>query len=406
MRIAFYAPLKAPDDPVPSGDRTMARSLRVALGRAGWEVELACRLRTFDGSGDRLRQRRIALLSRRAANLLVRRYRKRPASARPQAWFTYHVYYKAPDWLGPRVCRALGIPYVIAEASHSPRRLTGPWARGARAAAGAIGRARLIVGLNSNDAPCVLPLLHGPARWLPMPPFLTLKTREREALPEALRQRLAGEGPPEGAVLLTVAMMRQGDKLASYRLLAEALGTIRDVPWRLWVAGDGPARAQVHAAFAGLASRVTWLGVQPQDVPGALPHNVPGALPHDVPGVQPHDVLGALYRSADLYVWPAVNEAYGMTFLEAEAAGLPVVAGRSGGVADVVADGRSGILVPAGDARAFAQAVRSLIDDPERRRHLGAEAARTVRAHHDIRSAAATLGCALERLVPRQGPRP
>ena len=33
-------------------------------------------------------------------------------------WFTYHCYYRKPDWLGPIVTRALGIPYVIAEASH------------------------------------------------------------------------------------------------------------------------------------------------------------------------------------------------------------------------------------------------------------------------------------------------
>ncbi len=37
-------------------------------------------------------------------------------------WFTYHCYYRKPDWLGPAVTKALGLPYVIAEASHAPRR--------------------------------------------------------------------------------------------------------------------------------------------------------------------------------------------------------------------------------------------------------------------------------------------
>ena len=46
-----------------------------------------------------------------------------------------------------------------------------------------------------------------------------------------------------------------------------------------------------------------------------------------------------MYAAADLYVWPAVREAYGIALLEAQAAGLPVVAGREGGVAEVVADG-------------------------------------------------------------------
>ena len=40
----------------------------------------------------------------------------RPPSG-PAAWFTYHLYYKAPDWLGPDIARALAIPYLVAEAS-------------------------------------------------------------------------------------------------------------------------------------------------------------------------------------------------------------------------------------------------------------------------------------------------
>ena len=64
----------------------------------------------------------------------------------------------------------------------------------------------------------------------------------------------------------------------------------------------------------------------------------------------------------DLYLWPAINEAYGMAFLEAQAAGLPVVAGRTGGVPAVVADGVTGLLTPIGDAAAFAGAVARLLD--------------------------------------------
>ena len=83
-----------------------------------------------------------------------------------------------------------------------------------------------------------------------------------------------------------------------------------------------------------------------------------------------HDALPGLYAAADAYLWPAVNEAYGMAFLEAQAAGLPVVAGRSGGVPDVI--GETGILTPAGDRAAFAEAVAGLLDDETRRRDLGA----------------------------------
>ena len=85
--------------------------------------------------------------------------------------------------------------------------------------------------------------------------------------------------------------------------------------------------------------------------------------------------LPALYAGADLYLWPAINEAYGMAFLEAQAAGLPVVAGRTGGVPAVVADGVTGLLTPIGDAAAFAAAVARLLDGPAERARLAAAAA-------------------------------
>ena len=51
--IAFYAPMKPPDDPVPSGDRTMARALLAALEGAGLgDMQPVSRLRSRDGEGD------------------------------------------------------------------------------------------------------------------------------------------------------------------------------------------------------------------------------------------------------------------------------------------------------------------------------------------------------------------
>ena len=58
MRVAFYAPMKPPDHPVPSGDRRMAALLMQALSLAGHEVELSSRLRSRDGAGDPARQAR------------------------------------------------------------------------------------------------------------------------------------------------------------------------------------------------------------------------------------------------------------------------------------------------------------------------------------------------------------
>src|SRR5262245_36343861 len=137
MRIAFYAPLKPPDHPVPSGDRRMAQLLFEALRLAGHEPFLVSRLRSYDGSGDTVRQARLARLARRVAERRLREWRKSPRFA-PDLWFSYHIYHKAPDWLGPTVADELAIPYVAAEASVAPKQKTGSWALGYRAAERAI----------------------------------------------------------------------------------------------------------------------------------------------------------------------------------------------------------------------------------------------------------------------------
>ena len=380
MRIAFYAPMKAPGHPLPSGDRRMARLLVAALREAGHGVEQACALCSFDATGDAARQRRLGEVGRRAAVALSRRYLGRPVVDRPDLWFTYHVYHKAPDWLGPTVSRTLGIPYLVAEASHAPKQKLGPWATGYEAAAEAIAAADLVFGLSSADAECVLPLLADPGRLVPIKPFIDTS---RYAAAAASRQRCrqilnrAHGLDPEVPVLLSVAMMREGDKLASFRLLGHALSRLQSRPWRLLAVGDGPARTEVEAALEPLQPRVVWLGELDD-----------GDLP-------------AIYAGSDLYVWPAIGEAYGMAFLEAQAAGLPVVGGRTGGVPDVVADGETGRLVPVGDDEAFAAAVAQLLDDAEGRRAMGMRAGERMRRDHDLSVAARALGKALAGLATR-----
>ena len=170
-------------------------------------------------------------------------------------------------------------------------------------------------------------------------------------------------------------MMRTRDKLDSYRVLAEALGRLKDRPWRALLVGDGPARGEVEAMMAPLRRSACAL-----PAPCRTP-NCPRPMP-----------------SADLYLWPAINEAYGMAFLEAQAAGLPVVAGRTGGVPAVVADGVTGVLTPIGDAAAFAAATARLLDDPKERVRLGKAARARVNARHDERAAAHALAAALRTL--------
>ena len=141
MGVAFYAPMKSPRHDTPSGDRRMAQLLMQALTLAGHAVELASEFRSYDGQGDPARQERLRDQGSQTAEALLAAFAGRPAGDRPTAWFTYHLYHKAPDWLGPAVSRALEIPYVIAEASYAPKRAGGPWSLGHGAAATAIAAA-------------------------------------------------------------------------------------------------------------------------------------------------------------------------------------------------------------------------------------------------------------------------
>jgi glycosyltransferase involved in cell wall biosynthesis len=99
-----------------------------------------------------------------------------------------------------------------------------------------------------------------------------------------------------------------------------------------------------------------------------------------------------------------VNEAYGMTLLEAQATGLPVVAGDFGGVSAIVAHESTGLLASPGDAAAFAKAMAALMRDPARREAMRAAALRKVAAEHDLPIAAAILDRTLKAAVTGSTP--
>lgn len=360
--IAFYAPLKSPRDPAPSGDRTMARLFMKALERAGYTPEIASELRTFNKQGVGDRQEAVRLASLSEAERLIEAFDARPAASRPAAWFTYHLYYKAPDWIGPRVATALRIPYVVAEASRASKRGAGPWALGHAGTEAALARADAVLAVTALDRVALERNRPARQRIVDLRPFIDLDEWPTQARKSA--------GPT--ANLLTVAMMRAGDKLASYRLLAEALARLDTQAWRLDVVGDGEARAEVATLFAPFGDRVRLHG-----------------------RVNERTQLSRLYAAADLFVWPAVNEAYGMALLEAQAHGCPVVAGAYGGVPSVVEEGRTGLLTVPGDVASFAGAVSDLIADRTRRHALGERAREFVQSERSLSQAAVRLRAVL-----------
>jgi glycosyltransferase involved in cell wall biosynthesis len=89
------------------------------------------------------------------------------------------------------------------------------------------------------------------------------------------------------------------------------------------------------------------------------------------PGVVAHEELPALFRRARLVVVPSFTEAAGMVPVEAMACGTPVVASRVGGLADTIADGENGWLVPPGDVDALAAVLDRLLSHPVELERVG-----------------------------------
>ncbi len=372
VKIAFYAPLKPPTSPVPSGDRKIARGLMKALAGAGHEVFLASSFRSFDKTGNPERQARIMHIGEKLGQRLLKRFHGAKSTGRPDLWFTYHLYHKAPDWIGPVISSGLGIPYVVAEASYAPKQANGPWAGGHEAVGKILKNTDLAIALNRSDIAGITPCLGVDSRIEYLAPFLDASFWRRAIHNKTLMKSLGIDaGIP---LLLSVAMMREGDKSASYELLAQALIKISNKKWHLLVAGDGAAKRHVQKAFAPLAGRVSWLGK-------CGPER-----------------LAELYSAADFFVWPAIGEAFGMAFLEAQAAGLPVIGARYGGVADIVDDGATGLLAKYNDVDDFARAICILLDNPARTKNMGLAAAAMVLAKHDLSGAAKRLGEMLEGL--------
>ncbi|MGO8566352.1 glycosyltransferase family 4 protein [Rhizobium ruizarguesonis] len=349
MRVAFYAPMKSPNHPVPSGDRLMARLLIRALELGGHHVDVVSEFRTHASTPE------AAAALEPATRAELERLRLTWKSApRPELWFCYHPYYKSPDPFGPAISAEFAIPYVTAEASYAAKRDRTGWAASQKRVGEAIMQAALNISFTERDQ-AGLAAAFPQARLAGLKPFIDTALFERVS------------PAPDPRRLMTVAMMRAGDKMDSYVMLAKALRLIEDRPWTLAVIGDGPMRQEVQGLFAGLAGRIEWLGERN--------------------AVEIAELLG----HGGIYVWPGCGEAYGLAYLEAQAAGLPVVAQETAGVPAVVEAGVTGLLTPDGDVAAYAKAIAGMLDDRQRRDAVGRAARRFVLGQRSLVMAAQLL---------------
>jgi glycosyltransferase involved in cell wall biosynthesis len=342
----------------------MARLLCDALRLAGHAVTVLSTFRSFMAVPDAARA---ADLDDDAAHEVARLTDAwRDPAGRPDAVLAYHLHYKAPDLVGLPLARRFALPYLTAEASHARKRDDGPWRARQALVAEAVRAAAVNLCFTANDR-AGLSGIAAPESLVDLPPFI-----------DAGRFRPGPQGRPKGQALITVAMMRPGDKTASYRLLADALSRLTSPDWHLTIVGDGPARAEIGGLFAAFPdSRVRFAG----------------AL--DGPAIAGH------LRAADVLVWPGFNEAFGLCYLEAQACGLPAVAITGEGTPSVIRHGETGWLTPP-DAGAFAAAIDHLLGDEAMRATMGTAAARFVHGERGLPPAAARLDAALRTALHRQ----
>ncbi len=159
---------------------------------------------------------------------------------------------------------------------------------------------------------------------------------------------------PTASPVLVSAGRLERDK--GFDLALRAMGRVRNThpDARLLLAGDGGERERLEelARDLDLGDRVRFLG------------RIPRA-----------DVMRRL-EAATAVIVPSRKEAFGLTALEASAAGRPVVATRVGGLPEVVTDGETGILVEPDDPDSLAAGVTRLLENPETARRMGGAARR------------------------------
>jgi phosphatidylinositol alpha-1,6-mannosyltransferase len=219
----------------------------------------------------------------------------------------------------------------------------------------------------------VVPLGADPAFFRP-----GLDTRE-------VRERY---GLDDGRWLLSVARLTRHKGIDTALQALARLGP-RHPDLRYAVVGDGEAREALEdeARGLGVAGQVRFL----TDVPD-----------RDLP---------ALYNCAEIYLGVSRLmeqrvEGFGISLAEASACGIPVIAGRSGGIPAAVRDGETGLLVDAEGVDAVAEAIGRLLDDAGLRARLGAAGRRAVESHYnwdrvttDLRRIGHELGAAAGQVV-------
>ena len=241
--------------------------------------------------------------------------------------------------------KRIGARTLLAWMSRSASRMPGgPWQRVGRL--GGYYSLRFFRGCdllvaNTQDIRDYI-LLHG---WAPERVLHIANFAAADTLPALPRAACA---TPEGVPLL-LSMGRLHEE-KGHDVTLRALTQLPEA--HLWLAGSGPAEAalKAQAQSLGVAGRVRFLGWR--------------------------EDAGALYRAADLVVFPSREEPLGNVVIQAWVYGVPIISSRAIGPAHLIRDGEDGVLVPVADSDALAAGIRRLLGDAALRGRLVAAGAR------------------------------
>jgi len=368
MRILFYAPFKPLDHPQPSGDLVIATGLYDYLMKKGHAVQKVSSLRSRWIYWKPWLW--IPLIRER------RRAQQQIAVFRPQIWLTYHTYYKAPDLLGPSVCREAGLPYVVFQGSFSTKRK-----RDWRTRPGyvmnrkALCAARLVLSNRREDMRNLERLLP-PNRLAYVAPGIHPQDFSFDETSRSILRRTWNVG--EAPVILSAAMFRPDVKTQGLAWVIRACGELQRRGRELYlvIAGDGREKPWLQRlAEEQLPGRTRFVGKIPRDE------------------------MYRFYSAGDIFAFPGIRESLGMVFLEAQSCGLPVVAFANGGIPEVVRHQETGYLVPLFAFEAYIQALDTLLTDEGLRRKMGQAGQRYVRKAHDLDQNYQQLEMALTRIA-------
>ncbi len=368
MKIAYYMPFKPPGHANPSGDLITGRELRQFLTGQGHQVELVSSLRSRW-----IYLKPYGFYQHRAEiGKICSSLQREPTDL----WLTYHTYYKAPDLLGPACAKKLQIPYVIFQGIYSTKRR-----RSLKTLPGfllnrkALRSAQMVYTNKKKDETNLRRLLpQNQINYVApgiQPELFSFDPEMRLTL---RKQWQVGDRQ----VILTTAMLRPGVKTEGISQVIQSCGDLHRSGHKilLVVIGDGQNRQLLEAeARHHLGSACLFLGqIQRPD-------------------------LFRYYSAADLFAFPGIQESLGMVYLEAQSAGLPVVAYRDWGASEAVVNGQTGILTPASRPEEFTASIKSLLTNLELRTTMGDSAKVHIRSNHDLRKNYLFLSRSLQEIA-------